>query len=229
MPKQSTALRIARRRASAADAMARRISSPARSALSACWREAAREIDRLGAFPAEALREGWRRRFEQLLLRREIGFAAEGRRMAIAEMGLDDVEAALPADDVAAIAGQVAGQSRALTDTTIRRVERAWAGTNHPGATVSARLKAFRERGEADIRSRAETIARTAAHRAVNIAVAGVYRDVGYELAEWIVFSLDAACPRCAKMAGRIIALAYAAPALPPLHPNCRCTLAPVA
>ena len=225
---RAPSLRLARRRALAAEALSQHLASAARRALSACWREAAAEIAQLGALPAESLREGWRRRFEQLLLRRELAFAAEGRRMAVADMALDDVDARLPAEDTAAVAGQVATEARALTDTTIRRVERAWTRTSRPGATTEARLKALRERGDADVRSRAETLARTAAHRAVNIGIAGVYRDVGFDLALWVVFSMQAACPRCAQMDGRIIPLAYGPSVLPPLHPNCKCTLAPV-
>ena len=74
--------------------------------------------------------------------------------------------------------------------------------------------------------NRAEMIARTETMRAVNSAARDRYQQAGVEKVEWLTAWDDRVCPECEDLHGEIFDLGDA-PDLP-VHPNCRCTLAPV-
>jgi len=221
--------RLARRRAQTAEAWARRITPPARRAVAACWRQALAEFARLGALPAEALRRDWEARLETVLLRHAIPCAAGGCHLAAAESGRSDAAPDPRAGDVALVAADVAEAARRAADTLLRRAAAACARSDQPGIAPRARLRRLRELAQADALPRAERLARTTAARALALGLAAAWRERGFRLARWIAFSSRALCPRCRDMDGRVVPLDLGPAVLPPLHPNCRCTLAPLA
>ncbi len=83
---------------------------------------------------------------------------------------------------------------------------------------------------------RALTIARTETIRASNMGQQELWRAqrnggrlTGHEQREWIVTPDDRLCPQCAAMEGALAPFDQAfsnGVMVPPLHPNCRCTIA---
>lgn len=83
---------------------------------------------------------------------------------------------------------------------------------------------------------RALTIARTETIRASNMGQQELWRLKrnqgllsGHEGREWIVTPDDRLCPRCAALDGVVVGFEERFPGdvlTPPLHPNCRCTIA---
>lgn len=75
-------------------------------------------------------------------------------------------------------------------------------------------------------RSSAERIARTETMRAVNSAAKDRFKKADIEKVEFLAAWDDRTCDECESLHGRIYDIGNA-PDLP-IHPNCRCTLAPV-
>ncbi len=91
------------------------------------------------------------------------------------------------------------------------------------GRPTSAMIRDLRDR-LGIIRSRAETIVRTESLRAYNTAATDYYRTQGIELVLYYATSDDRTCPLCTGRAGLIYRLGDIHV---PLHPRCRCALAP--
>jgi len=91
------------------------------------------------------------------------------------------------------------------------------------GRPTSAMIRDLRDR-LGIIRSRAETIVRTESLRAYNTAATDYYRTQGIELVLYYATSDDRTCPLCTGRAGLIYRLGDIRV---PLHPRCRCALAP--
>ncbi len=78
-----------------------------------------------------------------------------------------------------------------------------------------------------DDANRAEMIARTESARAMTVATLDSYRDNGVAGRQWLAAS--DADPDCAELDGRIVSMDEDFPeGDPPLHPFCRCGVAPV-
>jgi len=74
------------------------------------------------------------------------------------------------------------------------------------------------------VKSRGETIIRTESLRASNTASREYYAANGIELVMWYATADDRTCPICAPRAGQIYKRASVSV---PIHPRCRCYLAP--
>ena len=70
---------------------------------------------------------------------------------------------------------------------------------------------------------RATVIARTEVMKAVNRGAAERYKEAGVQM-EWLTTHDEKLCFECAAMDGKVVTTD-----LPPAHPNCRCTVIPVA
>lgn len=75
-------------------------------------------------------------------------------------------------------------------------------------------------------KARAEVIARTETMRAVNGAAVDRFKEAGVDKVEFLAAWDDRTCDECESLHGKIFDL-WGAPDLP-IHPQCRCTLAPV-
>lgn len=75
-------------------------------------------------------------------------------------------------------------------------------------------------------KNRATAIARTEVIRAYNTAHYNRFKAVGVKKYEWIAAWSERTCPECGDLDGRIFVLN--GNPIPPLHTNCRCTIAPV-
>ena len=86
---------------------------------------------------------------------------------------------------------------------------------------------AFRRAGKTVFKSaqqRATLIARTETLRAHNEGRMAFYRAVGVTKVQWITAEDERTCPTCAPLDGSI--LEFESGPTPPLHANCRCTVA---
>ena len=72
---------------------------------------------------------------------------------------------------------------------------------------------------------RADMIARTETIRAYNEAARNNYRKAGLKKYRWVAAYGERTCPECADRDGNIYDMNDS---LPPLHPNCRCSISPV-
>jgi len=112
-----------------------------------------------------------------------------------------------------------------MTDEMAKRMSRSLVDGFEKGETMNLLVRRVRE--ETDFgRNRSITIARTETMRAVNGAAKDRYEQTGVERVEWLTAIDDRQCDECESLNGKIFALGDA-PDLP-VHPNCRCTLAPV-
>ena len=112
-----------------------------------------------------------------------------------------------------------------MTDEIAKRMSRAMVEGFEKSESIN-QLKA-RIRDVTDFGSnRAEVIARTETMRAVNGAARDRYRQNGIDKVEFLAAWDDRVCPECEGLHGKIFDLGDA-PDLP-VHPQCRCTLAPV-
>jgi hypothetical protein len=231
--------RLARRRAASIEALADKVVPAVQRVVASCWLQAETELGRSGSLPGPAREREWLRRLTKTLVRRELAVAAEGRRMAGAEHDRNDADTPVTSADASFITGDAAEAARQAIDTTVRRIERAWARTHRPGATTAERLDEMRVIGKRDAQTRGRVIAQSASARALNIGVLTAYRDCGYSQLEWVVHPSRRTCNRCWDMRGRIITIATAtsprgkalgkppSQSLPPLHIGCRCTVMP--
>jgi SPP1 gp7 family putative phage head morphogenesis protein len=112
-----------------------------------------------------------------------------------------------------------------MSDELAKRMSRSMVEGFEKGETINL-LKA-RVRDVTDFgKNRAEVIARTETMRAVNGAARDRYRQEGVEEVEFLAAWDPRTCPECEGLHGKIFPLDKA-PDLP-IHPQCRCTLAPV-
>ncbi len=75
-------------------------------------------------------------------------------------------------------------------------------------------------------RNRATLIARTETIRAYNSAHLTLYKKRGLKYYQWIAAAGPRTCARCMDKDGSVFAIGKGYPR-PPLHPNCRCSVAP--
>ena len=73
---------------------------------------------------------------------------------------------------------------------------------------------------------RSNLIARTETIRAYNSAASNQYKRYGVEFYEWIAAASERTCPECMDLDGNVFKLNEGP--LPPVHPACRCSIAPV-
>lgn len=130
---------------------------------------------------------------------------------------------------------ETAGQRiRGISETQLELLRSTLAEGIAAGEGIPALSRRVRAVFEDARRWRAETIARTETIRASNAAAAAVYREAGVELIEWLLapdYTPEIDHGACEPYGGQVIELgAEFAPGVqfPPLHPNCRCTIAPV-
>lgn len=114
---------------------------------------------------------------------------------------------------------------RGIDDTTRDLLAHALAEGTAAGenaATLAGRLSTI-----LDDPARAEMVARTESARAMTVAARDSYTDNGIAGRQWLAAS-DAE-PDCAALNGAIVAMDAEFPTGdPPLHPRCRCAIAPV-
>jgi SPP1 gp7 family putative phage head morphogenesis protein len=111
-----------------------------------------------------------------------------------------------------------------MTDELAKRMSRSLVDGFENGETINLLIR--RVRTETDFSNqRAEVIARTETMRAVNGAAWDRYKQYGVEQVEWLTALDDRQCDECEELNGKIFPIDEA-PDLP-VHPNCRCTLAP--
>jgi len=74
---------------------------------------------------------------------------------------------------------------------------------------------------------RSITLVRSEVTRLANIGAENYYKDNGIVKERWIASVSDRTCPDCENLNGQIFTIGERIYDIP-LHPNCRCTLAPV-
>lgn len=112
-----------------------------------------------------------------------------------------------------------------MTDDLAKRMSRSMVEGFEAGETINSLTRRVRDVtgfGKAS----AERIARTETMRAANAAAVDRYKSLGVEKVEFLAAWDDRTCPECEGKHGNIYPVDQA-PTLP-IHPNCRCTLAPV-
>jgi SPP1 gp7 family putative phage head morphogenesis protein len=73
---------------------------------------------------------------------------------------------------------------------------------------------------------RSEMIARTETTRLANLGALDNYKDNGVQKVRWIAALSDRTCEECQELNGQIFEITD--PTLPPVHVDCRCTIAPI-
>ena len=71
-----------------------------------------------------------------------------------------------------------------------------------------------------------ERLVRTARNHVSNVAYEDMYRELGVQTVVWVATLEGRTCTACASMDGRVFKVGESH-RTPPVHPNCRCILAP--
>lgn len=133
------------------------------------------------------------------------------------------VDVALPLEAAAAAAAQAKGYLRRHGEEFARTSAEIVAQGIAEGRSTDAMVRDMRERLTVT-KARAATIVRTESLRAYYDATNTYYTTQGIDLVMYYATSDDRTCPICRDRAGRI----YRRSELKlPLHPNCRCAVAP--
>lgn len=114
---------------------------------------------------------------------------------------------------------------KGMSDELAKRMSRTLVEGFEKGETVNLLTRRIKEVSDFG-KNRSVLIARTETMRAVNSAAKDRYERNGVEKVEWLAAWDDRTCPECESLNGKIFNLGEA-PDLP-VHPACRCTLAPI-
>jgi SPP1 gp7 family putative phage head morphogenesis protein len=133
------------------------------------------------------------------------------------------IDVSIPLDATVAAAAQAKGFLRKHGERFATTSAEVVAQGIAEGRPTEAMVRDLRSRLGV-VRSRAETIIRTESLRSYNDASNTYYATQGIDLVMYYATADDRACPLCAPRAGQI----YKRPEIRvPLHPRCRCYLAP--
>lgn len=133
------------------------------------------------------------------------------------------VDVSIPLEATIAAAGQAKGYLRKHSERFAETAAATVAQGLAEGRPTDAMVQDLRSRLGV-VKSRAETIARTESLRAYNDASNTYYAAQGIELVMYYATADDRSCPHCTPRAGQIY---RRADIKVPLHPRCRCYLAP--
>lgn len=156
--------------------------------------------------------------------------SAQGNGLAVADEMLTElnpvrqrIDVSIPIEATVAAAAQAKGYLRRHGETFATTATELVAQGIAEGRPTDAITNDLRQRLGV-VKSRADVIARTESLRAYNLASNQYYAANGIDLVLWYATADDVSCGLCAARAGRIYKRTEVKV---PLHPRCRCVLAP--
>jgi len=141
----------------------------------------------------------------------------------IVRPGRPRIDVSIPLDATVAAAAQAKGYLRRHGETFATTATETVAQAIAEGRPTDDLVNDLRLRLGV-VKSRADVIARTESLRAYNSASNSYYAAQGIDTVMWYATTDDRACPICSARAGRLYKRAGANA---PIHPRCRCYLAP--